>query len=85
MAFSVRIYAIEHVHELAAVEDGDLRVGVLEVQLDEPRAQLAVGEGRLAKGGLGVQAEEGVAHRGAAVDDVGSGGGPASTVAATLR
>lgn len=86
VALAVLVDAVEHVHELAAVQDGDLGVGVLKVQLDEAGAQVAVGEGGVAEGGLGVQAEEGVAHRGAAVDEVrGVGGGLAAAVAAALR
>lgn len=83
VALARGVDALEHVHELAAVQRGELRVGVLKVELGEARAQVAVGKGRLADGGLGLQAEEGVAHRGAAVDD--GAGRLAAAVAAALR
>ena len=49
------------------MQDRNLRVRVLKVEVREARAQLLVGQGRLPVRRLGLQAEERVAHRAAAL------------------
>ena len=60
------IRLVKHGLELAPVQDGDLGVGVLEVQLRQPPPERFVRERGRVDGRLRVQAEEGISHRRAA-------------------
>jgi hypothetical protein len=56
---------LEHAHKRAAVEDGDLGVGVLKVQADKSQAGVLFGKQGWFDRGLRMQAEKRVAHGGA--------------------
>jgi hypothetical protein len=60
----VRIYirSLEELHELAAVEDRDLRISVLEVEGDQAMSHVTARERRWLYGRLRMQPKERIAH-----------------------